>query len=97
MKHMLRALALAGILGIGAAAAQAQVGVFVGVRRPPIVVAAVPPCPGLVYVWTPAYYAGAVFVPGRWIYRRGYDRAYAVRDSRHDFRSDHRFAGHGRR
>lgn len=97
MKRMLRALALIGILGIGAAAAQAQVGVFVGVRHPAIVVAAVPPCPGMGYVWTPGYYAGAVFVPGRWIYRGGYDHTYAVRTYRHDFRYDHRFADHGRR
>lgn len=76
MKSILRALALTGILGLGAAAAQAQVrfGVRVGVRAP-VVVAAVPAYPGVGYVWVPGYYAGAVWVPGQWMYR-GYDRAY---------------------
>jgi len=70
MKSILRALALTGILGLGAAGAQAQTRVVVGVGfRAPAVVAAVPPCPGVGYVWTPGYYAGTVFVPGRWVYR----------------------------
>lgn len=78
MKSILRALALTGILGLGAAAAQAQVrfGVGIGVGVPaPMVVAAVPPCPGVGYVWTPGYYAGAMWIPGAWVYR-GYGRAY---------------------
>jgi len=97
MKNILRALALTGILGLGAAAAQAQVrfGVRIGVPAP-MVVAAVPPCPGVGYVWTPGYYAGAVWVPGAWMYRgydRGYVGVYAHRDFDHgyygrDFRAD---------
>lgn len=82
MKSILRALALTGIIGLGAAGAQAQTRVFVGVRAP-VVVAAVPACPGVGYVWSPGYYAGAVFVPGRWVYRgygpvvvRGYRYGY---------------------
>jgi hypothetical protein len=82
MKSILRALGLAGILALGAAAAQAQPRVFVGVGfRAPVVVAAVPPCPGVGYVWSAGYYDGPVFVPGRWIYR-GYDTRVIVRDIR---------------
>lgn len=84
MKSILRALALTGILGLGAAAAQAQTRVFVGFRGP-AVVAAVPACPGVGYVWTPGYYSGAVFVQGRWAYR-GYDRdRVVVRDFHRDY------------
>ena len=95
MKRILRTLACTGLLGIAAAAAQAQVGVYVGVRAPirPVVVAAVPPCPGDGYIWTAGYYAGPTWYPGRWVYR-GYDRAYADRDyNRHEYRyydRDHR-------
>ena len=90
MKSILRALALTGILGISAAGAQAQTRVFVGVGAP--VVAAIPACPGVGYVWTPGYYSGAVFVPGRWVYR-GFDRDRVVvrdfhRDAHRDFRYD---------
>jgi len=84
MKNILRALALTGILGLGAAAAQAQTRVFVGVRGPGVV-AAIPACPGMGYVWTPGYYAGPVFVPGRWIYR-GYEHRVVVRDYHRDYR-----------
>jgi len=95
MKSILRALALTGILGIGVAGAQAQTRVFVGVGAP--IVAAVPPCPGVGYVWTPGYYSGTVFFPGRWIYR-GYDRDRVVvrdfhRDVHRDFRYDRDFRG----
>lgn len=71
MKNVLRALALTGILGLGAAAAQAQVRIAIGI--PGAAVVAVPPCPGVGYIWAPGYYAGAMWVPGRWMYR-GYDR-----------------------
>ena len=72
MKSILRALALTGIVGFGAAAgAQAQTRVYVGFGAP--VVSAIPPCPGVGYEWSAGYYDGPVFVPGRWIYR-GYDR-----------------------
>ncbi len=76
MKRFFRALALSGILAALAAAAQAQI--FVGVRAPirPAVVVAVPPCPGVGYIWAPGYYAGAAWIPGRWVYR-GYGRFYA--------------------
>jgi hypothetical protein len=74
MKSILRALALTGIVGFGAATgAQAQARVYVGIGAP--VVAAIPPCPGDGYVWTAGYYEGRAWVPGRWIYR-GYDRGY---------------------
>jgi hypothetical protein len=86
MKSILRALALTGILGLGAAGAQAQARVFIGFRAP-VVVAAVPACPSVGYVWTPGYYNGPVFVPGRWIYR-GYDRDRVVIRDFH--RGDHR-------
>ncbi|HUB20352.1 MAG TPA: hypothetical protein VL990_17055 [Acidobacteriaceae bacterium] len=94
LKNTLRALALTGILGLGAAGAQAQTRVVIGVGAP--VVAVVPPCPGVGYIWTPGYYAGTVFVPGRWIYR-GYDRdrVVVVRDFHRDVRYGHDF--HGRR
>lgn len=91
MKSVLRALALTGIIGLGAAGAQAQrvvVGVGFGA---PAVVAAVPACPGVGYVWTPGYYAGTVFVPGRWAFRGhgfvvvgGFHRDYYHRDFRAD-------------
>jgi hypothetical protein len=72
MKSILRALALTGIVAFGAAAgAQAQTRFYVGFGAP--VAAAVPPCPGDGYVWTPAYYDGYGWIAGRWTYR-GYDR-----------------------
>ncbi len=94
MKSILRALALTGILGLGAAAgAQAQTRVVIGVGAP--VVAVVPACPGVGYVWTPGYYSGVVFVPGRWVFR-GYDRdRVVVRDFHRDVRYGHDV--HGRR
>lgn len=94
MKRILRAFAFAGILGVAAAGAQAQVRAFVGFRAPAVVVA-VPPCPGGGYAWTAGYYNGPAWVPGRWTYR-GYDRFDVRRDyARHDYRSDYR--GHDRR
>lgn len=68
MKNIVRALALTAIVGLGAAGAQAQ-RIVVGVGFGAPVVAAVPPCPGVGYVWTPGYYSGAIFVPGRWVFR----------------------------
>ena len=84
MKNILRALALTGIIGLGAAAAQAQPRVVVAVRTP-AVVAAVPACPGEGYVWVPGYYSYNVFAPGRWVYR-GFDHRVVVRDYHRDFR-----------
>jgi hypothetical protein len=77
MKNILRALALTGIIGLGAAGAQAQTRVVVAVGAP-AVVAAVPACPGVGYVWVAGYYNGPVFVPGRWVYR-GYAPRVVVR------------------
>jgi len=84
MKSILRALALAGIVGLGAAAAQAQPRVVVAVRAP-AVVAAVPACPGDGYVWVPGYYTFGRFVPGRWVYR-GFGHRVVVRNDHRDFR-----------
>jgi hypothetical protein len=100
VKSILRALALTGIIGLGAAAAQAQTRVFVGVGTP--IVAAVPACPGVGYIWTPGYYSGAVWFPGRWVYR-GYGYGVYGRDRvvaggfhngyARDFRYDRDFRG----
>lgn len=71
MKNIVRALALTGILGVAAAAAQAQVGIAIGVRTAPVVVGVdegVPPCPGDGYVWQPGYYVGSMWYPGQWVY-----------------------------
>lgn len=105
MKNMIRALALTGILGAAAAAAQAQVGFAVGVRTRPVVAGVevgVPPCPGDGYTWQPGYYAGTMWYPGRWVYggyAYGYRapvvvdhyRAYDRDDYRRYDRDDYRF------
>jgi hypothetical protein len=43
---------------------------------PPVVVTAVPPCPGVDFVWTPGYWAcgprGRVWMAGAWGHRPGY-------------------------
>lgn len=90
MKRFLRTLACTLFLGAVAAAAQAQARVFVGVRAPfrPAIVAAVPPCPGIGYTWVPGYYVGAIWYPGRWIFR-GYDRGYVVRGYSYGFHRDY--------
>lgn len=71
MKNVLRALVLTAILGVAAATAHAEVGIYFGVGAPGVAV--VPPCPGAGYIWNPGYYNGPVFVPGQWIYG-GYGR-----------------------
>ena len=71
MKNIVRALALTGILGAAAAAAQAQVGIAVGVRTAPVVAGVevgMPPCPGPGYVWQQGYYVGDDWYPGQWVY-----------------------------
>jgi hypothetical protein len=83
MKRILRTLAFTGILGLAAAGAQAQVRAYIGFGGSAAVVA-VPPCPGVGYVWTAGYYNGPVWVPGRWAYRGGYDRYDAHRVYDHD-------------
>ena len=100
MKNVLRTLALTGVVAAaavaGAAKAQAQVGVAVQVGAPVYYGAYVPPCPGADFYWAPGYYAGTVWVPGRWVHR---DHFYVVhRDYgfyHRDF--DHRGWEHGRR
>ncbi|HZD50280.1 MAG TPA: hypothetical protein VE178_16175 [Silvibacterium sp.] len=101
MKNVLRTLALTGIVAaaavVGQAQAQAQVGIAVGVGPAPVYYGGyIPPCPGVDFYWTPGYYTGAVWVPGRWLHR---DRFYVEhRDyhyDHHDF--DHRGWDHGRR
>jgi len=107
MKGTLRTLALTGIVAAaavaGQATAQAQVGIAVRVAPPVYYSNYVPPCPGVDFYWTPGYYTGAVWVPGRWIHRDqvyvGHDRFYHPdydhRGYDHDF--DHRGWDHGRR
>ncbi|GGG97621.1 YXWGXW repeat-containing protein [Silvibacterium dinghuense] len=103
MKGILRTLALTGIIAAaGAAAAQAQVAfaVRVGPPAPPVVYSNyVPPCPGVDYVWTPGYYAGAVWVPGQWMHHEHYvvrDYGYGPRYDR-GYHVDYRGWDHGRR
>ena len=97
MKRTLRTLALNGIVAAAAVAgqaqAQAQVGfaVRVGPPAPAYYDAYVPACPGVGFVWTPGYYTGRVWVPGRWEHR---DRFYVAH---RDYRYDHRGWDHGRR
>ncbi|MBB6142558.1 xanthine/CO dehydrogenase XdhC/CoxF family maturation factor [Silvibacterium bohemicum] len=98
MKGILRTLALAGTVAAAGAAAQAQVAFAVRVAPPvaPVLYANyVPACPGVGYAWTPGYYAGAAWVPGRWIHHDEYFVAH--RDYRFD--RDHGYRGwdHGRR
>ncbi|WP_049961354.1 hypothetical protein [Pseudacidobacterium ailaaui] len=66
---------------------QAQVGISVQIGAPVVAVPAyAPPCPGPGYLWVPGYDAGAVWVPGHWVYRGHwvprYDRPYG--DDRED-------------
>jgi len=102
MKGILRTLALTGIVAAaGAAAAQAQVAFAVRVGPAAPVVYGngyMPPCPGVDYVWTPGYYAGAVWMPGRWVHHDRVvvrDYGYAHYDRGYGF--DHRGWDHGRR
>ena len=98
MKRTLRTLVLSGIVAAAAVAgqaqAQAQVAVRVGPIAPYYYQAYVPPCPGVDFIWTPGYYAGAVWVPGRWVHR---DRFYVEHRDYHDYHFDHRGWDHGRR
>ena len=107
MTHILRKLALTGVVAAaaiaGQALAQAQVGIAVQIAPQDYSYYGgyVPACPGPDFYWTPGSYAGTVWVPGRWIHRDhyyAYNRDYHVdhRDyDHHDF--DHRGWDHGRR
>ena len=117
MKPTLRTLALTGIVAAaamaGQAKAQAQVGIAVQVGPQGYYYDAyAPPCPGPDFYWTPGYYAGSYWVPGRWAHREHYaydrDDHYYHRDyDRHDYDRhyrdydrhdfDHRGWDHGRR
>jgi hypothetical protein len=92
MKNVLRALALTGVMGLAAAAAQAQVGVYVGAPVSPAY-AVQPPCPGVDFIWTPGYYVGTAWYPGRWVHREDYyryHRDFHVAPVYHYDRYDHR-------
>jgi hypothetical protein len=68
---MLGAAVVAGAAGLGAAQAQAaEFGIYA--RGP---VAYVPPCPGPGFIWIAGYQANGYWVPGRWEFRGGRDRA----------------------
>jgi len=73
MKRALYTLAFAAATLFTTAAAHAQVGF--AVRVGPAAVAYATPCPGPGYIWAPGYYAGTVWMPGRWVYHT-YDRPY---------------------
>jgi hypothetical protein len=95
MKRILGALTLAAATLIPAAAAHAQVGIAVQIRPPAPAYyygAYAPPCPGPDYYWTPGYYAGRVWVPGRWVYRAYYGPRYYHHDEY--YRHDHDWDDH---
>jgi hypothetical protein len=63
-KWMLGAALAVGVVGMGAAPAQAaRVGIYIGAPA-----AYVPPCPGPGYVWVAGYRANGYWVPGYWNY-----------------------------
>lgn len=98
-KGILRALVLTGIVAAATAAAEAQVaiGVRVGPPAPVYYSNYVPPCPGVDFIWTPGYYTGAIWVPGRWVHHDPY--VYAHHDDRayHAYHAENRGWDHGRR
>ena len=78
--------------------ASAQVVLSVTVAPPILPVYAQPVCPGEGFIWTPGYYAGRIWVPGRWVHHD--ERAFAGRDYHYDHRDyhfDNRGWDHGRR
>jgi hypothetical protein len=98
MKGILRTLALTGIVAAAGAAAQAQVAIGVNVGTPVVYDNYVPACPGVGFVWTPGYYSGRIWVPGRWMHHD--QRSFAGRDYHYDHRDyhfDNRGWDHGRR
>jgi len=89
---MLGMAMIAGLLGAGAASANAaQIQLHVGYDGR-YAENYIPACPGEGYVWTAGYYNGGYWVPGAWVFRdgRGWDRGYAYgRDFHYD--RDRRF------
>ena len=84
MKRVLGAFVLAAATLIPAArahAAQVGIAVQIGPPAPAYYAGYAPPCPGPGYIWTPGYYAGAVWMPGRWVYHTHY---YGSRYYDHD-------------
>src|SRR5271165_1710100 len=99
MKRILRTLALSGVVAAAAVAGQAQaqaqagLAVRIGPPAPAYYYGYVPPCPGVDFYWTPGYYAGTLWIPGRWVHR---DRFYvAHRDYRYDHRDYHDYDHRG--
>jgi hypothetical protein len=90
---MLGMAMIAGMLGAGAATANAaQVQFQVGYDWR-YAESYVPACPGEGYVWVAGYYNGGYWVPGAWVFRghRDWDRGYAYgRDFRYDRRYEER-------
>jgi YXWGXW repeat-containing protein len=77
MKRVLGAFVLAAATLLPAAAAHAQVGIAVRIGPAPAYYAGyAPPCPGPGYIWTDGYYAGSVWIPGRWAYHTYYGGRY---------------------
>jgi hypothetical protein len=95
MKRALYVLVFAVATLIPAAAAHAQVSVAVGVGPTAIVYGAA--CPGPGYIWAPAYYAGTVYVPGRWIYHTYYRTYYHPYYRGYAPAYGHYYRGYGRR
>src|SRR5579863_9091273 len=77
-KWMLGAALTAGIVGMGAAPAQAaRVGIYIGAPA-----AYVPPCPGPGYVWVAGYWTNGYWVRGYWNFAGG--PVFRGRDWDHD-------------
>jgi hypothetical protein len=96
MKGVLGAFVLAAASLIPAAAAHAQVGIAVqiGPPAPAYYAGYVPPCPGPGYIWTPGYYAGAAWVPGRWAYRAYYGGPRYYHHDAYYYHRDRDWDGH---
>lgn len=75
-------MVLAAATFIPTATTHAQVGIAVqiGPAASTYYAGYVPPCPGPGYIWTPGYYAGTVWIPGRWAYRAYYGPRYYHHD-----------------
>lgn len=98
MKRVLMTLALAAATLFTTAAAHAQVGVAVRVGPAAVYAAPYPgPYPGPGYVWTDGYYAGTIWVPGRWAYRGGYYHPYARPYYAHPYYGHPYYRGYGYR